>query len=118
MVRDLVDSTARAPAASLSDGVRVALNELKDFLTERLYRGPATAEPVARAQALLRALYDHYAAHPEDLSAEFRTLLDQGEPPGRVVGDFVAGMTDRYALRLAERLFGARDGVREGGFLG
>jgi dGTPase len=117
MVRDLVDSTAQAPAASLSEGVRVALNELKDFLTERLYRGPATAEPVACAQALLRALYDYHVAHPEDLSVEFRALLDQGEPRGRVVGDFVAGMTDRYALRLAERLFGAHYRVREGGFL-
>jgi dGTPase len=95
----------------------VALNELKDFLTGRLYRGPAAAEPVARAQALLRALYDYHVTHPEELSAEFRALLDQGEAPGRVVGDFVAGMTDRYALRLAERLFGARYRIREGGFL-
>jgi dGTPase len=72
---------------------------------------------VARAQLLLRALYDHHAAHQEDMPEEFRGLLDQGEPLGRVVGDFVAGMTDRYALRLAERLFGARFRVREGGFL-
>jgi dGTPase len=72
---------------------------------------------VARAQVLLRALYDHHVAHQEDMSEEFRALLEQGEPLGRVVGDFVAGMTDRYALRLAERLFGARFRVREGGFL-
>jgi dGTPase len=117
MVRDLVASTAQTHAASLSEPVRVALNELKDFLTLRLYQGPAAAEPVARAQALLRALYDHHLAHPEELSAEFRALLEGGEPPGRVVGDFIAGMTDRYALRLAERLFGARYRVREGGFL-
>ena len=117
MVRDLVDSTNRSPAAALSEAVRVALNELKDFLTERLYRGPTTAEPVARAQAILRALYDHHVAHHEEMSEEFRALLEQGEPLGRVVGDFVAGMTDRYALRLAERLFGARFRVREGGFL-
>jgi len=101
----------------LSEPVRVALNQLKDFLSERLYRGPATAEEVTRAQALLRALYDYHLARPGDLSDEFQTLLEQGEPAGRVVGDFLAGMTDRYAIHLAQRLFGHRYRVREGGFL-
>jgi dGTPase len=118
MVRDLVENTAPAETARLSDGVRVALNRLKDFLSERVYRGPATADEVARAQALLRALYDHHLTHPDDLSAEFRAILERGEPIGRVVGDFLAGMTDRYAIRLAERLFGPRYRVREGGFSG
>lgn len=116
MVRDLVQSSAPAETARLSDGVRIALNRLKDFLSERVYRGPATADEVARAQALLRALYDHHLTHPEDLSAECQDLLERGEPIGRVVGDFLAGMTDRYAIRLAERLFGALYRVREGGF--
>jgi dGTPase len=117
MVHDLVERTAGAATAGLSDDVRIALNRLKDFLTERLYRGPATADEVARAQTLLRTLYDHHVAHPGALSGEFQVLLDQGEPVGRVVGDFIAGMTDRYAIRLAERLFGPRYRVREGGFL-
>jgi len=117
MVEDLVGSTAPSGTARLSEPVRVALNQLKDFLSERLYRGPATAEEVTRAQALLRALYDYHLARPGDLSDEFQTLLEQGEPAGRVVGDFLAGMTDRYAIHLAQRLFGHRYRVREGGFL-
>ncbi len=117
MVSDLVDSSASLETARLSEGVRVALNRLKDFLAERVYQGQATADEVARAQALLRALYDHHRAHPAELSAEFRDLLERGEPVGRIVGDFLAGMTDRYAIRLAERLFGAQYQVREGGFL-
>lgn len=116
MVRDLVESTAPAETARLSEPVRVALNRLKDFLSERVYRSPATADEVARARALLRVLYDHHRTIPDDLSGEFQMLLDRGEPIGRVVGDFLAGMTDRYAIRLAERLFGARYRVREGGF--
>ena len=115
MVRDLVESTAPAETARLSDGVRIALNRLKDFLSERVYRSPATADEVARSQALIRALYDHHVTHPDDLSTEFRVLVERGEPVGRVVGDFLAGMTDRYAIRLAERLFGPRYRVREGG---
>jgi len=116
LVGNLVESTAQAETAALSEEVRIALNRLKDFLSAHLYRGPATAAEVARAQALLRALYDHQLAHPEALSAEFQMLLGQGAPVDRVVGDFLAGMTDRYAIRLAEHLFGPRYRVREGGF--
>jgi len=104
MVRDLVRSSDGRDAATLSDGVRVALNRLKDFLTDRVYQGPQAAAQVAKAQRLVRALYDHHLQHPEELSPEYRELIDRGEPVGRVVGDFLAGMTDRYAIRLAETL--------------
>ena len=116
LVADLVESTAPKEYAGLSEAVRSALNRLTDFLSERVYHGPATADDIARAQALLRALYDYHLTHPDGLSAEFRALLEHGEPVGRVVGDFLAGMTDRYAIHLAERLFGPRYRVREGGF--
>ncbi|HEY6103962.1 MAG TPA: deoxyguanosinetriphosphate triphosphohydrolase [bacterium] len=116
MVHDLVGRTASSARAVLSDEVRIALNRLKDFLSERLYHGSATAEDVSQARALLRALYDHHVTHPEALSPELQILLEQGEPLGRVVGDFVAGMTDRYAIHLADRLFGPRYRVGEGGF--
>jgi len=105
MVRDLVRTTGRTGTVTLSDEVRVALNALKDFLAERVYQGPASAPEVAKAQRLLRALYTYHLEHPEELSDEYRDLIEEGEPLPRVVGDFLAGMTDRYAIRLAETLF-------------
>jgi len=105
MVRDLVRTTLGTGTVGLSDPVRVALNTLKDFLAARVYQGPVTAPEVAKAQRLLQALYAHHLEHPEDLSAEYRELVARGEPLPRVVGDFLAGMTDRYAIRLAETLF-------------
>ena len=105
MVRDLVFNSQEQPVVQLSDEVRVALNVLKDFLTERVYRGPASAPEMQKAQRLLKALFAYYLDHPEEVSEEYRALMTQGEPVARVVGDFLAGMTDRYAIRLAESVF-------------
>lgn len=105
MVRDLVASSQDQSTIHLSDAVREAQNELKDFLTERVYRGPAAAAEVVKAKRLVQALYEHYLAHPGEISPEYQELIARADPIGRVVGDFLAGMTDRYAIRLAEALF-------------
>lgn len=105
MVHDVVATSREQPAILLSEDVRVALNVLKDFLTEYVYQGPATKAEVQKAQRLLKALFAYHLDHPERVSAEYRELMEQGQPVVRVIGDFLAGMTDRYAIRLAESLF-------------
>jgi dGTPase len=105
MVTDLVEASREAAVVRLSDPVREALNLLKDFLVERVYRGPATLGEVVKARRLVTALYAHYLDHPHEMPPEYRELISAGQPPGRVVGDFLAGMTDRYAIRLTETLF-------------
>ncbi len=105
MVDDLVSASRDQREVRLGEDVRVALNALKDFLTERVYRGPAAAGEVAKAKRLVEALYDYYLEHPSEISPEYQELIAQGDPVGRVAGDFLAGMTDRYAIRAAEALF-------------
>lgn len=105
MVRDLVSASRDRPTIRLSDDVRVALNALKDFLAERVYRGPASGGEIAKAKRLVQALYAYYLDHPNEISAEYRDLVGHGESEGRVVGDFLAGMSDVYAIRLGEALF-------------
>src|SRR5713226_3054109 len=105
MVRDLVSASQDQPTIRLSDNVREAQNTLKDFLASRVYRGPAALAEVVKAKRLVQALYEHYLAYPDEISSEYRELMARGDPVGRVVGDFLAGMTDRYAIRLAEALF-------------
>jgi dGTPase len=56
--------------------------------------------------ALIRDLVDHHLAHPEEIPATYR---DNDAPPHVQVADYVAGMTDRYALTEHERLVGAAD---------
>lgn len=104
MVMDVVARSVDLAVIQMSDDVRVALNTLKDFLSERVYQGPANAAEIRKAQRLLRDLFNYYAGHPDQVPPEYLELKDAGEPALRVVGDFLAGMTDRYAIRLAESL--------------
>lgn len=111
LVRDVIahsEVDTRPGSITISPPVREAADALRDFLFNRVYT-PLNAEPnTLRAQHIVRALFSHYAAHPDDLPAEERPPhLD--DPPDRQAADFVASMTDRYAIELYERLFVPQD---------
>ncbi|HEY3247696.1 MAG TPA: deoxyguanosinetriphosphate triphosphohydrolase [bacterium] len=104
MVADLVAASRDRGVVALSDPVRGALNVLKDFLAERVYHGPAARNEVRKAQRMIKQLYAYFREHPDEVSPEYRALTARGESEARIVGDFLAGMTDRYAIRAAETL--------------
>ncbi|MDR5683086.1 MAG: deoxyguanosinetriphosphate triphosphohydrolase [Armatimonadota bacterium] len=105
LVRDVVACSEDAPQIQMSDPVREALNALKEFLFERVYLNPQAKSEEPRAQRLVRMLFDYLVAHPEEISPEYRRWIKHGEAIPRVVCDFLAGMTDRYAVRMGETLF-------------
>ena len=105
-VVDIVQQSAEAPRLGMSEPVRVALNELKEFLFEVVYYGSAAKAEVGKAQRLIADLFGYFVEHPSEISPDSRKLLDEGrETVYRAVCDFLAGMTDRFALRTRERLF-------------
>jgi dGTPase len=90
-------------SATLSADVRV----LKDFLRDHMYRAPAVARLRDPSEAVVAALFAALHADPARLPGDWGPLCPEGEPGrARHVGDFVAGMTDRYALKLYEQLVG------------
>ncbi len=105
MVRDLVASSRDQPVIQQSEPVRTALNVLKDFLTDRVYHGPVARVEVRKARRLVKELFAYYLDHLQEIPEEHQERMARGDPAVRVVGDFLAGMTDRYAIRLATSLF-------------
>jgi dGTPase len=102
LVTDLVDRSLGRPEVRLSDGVFAALDELRDFMFEQVYlRAGADAEH-DKAIKLIRELFGYFLEHPDELPEEYHRA--PGDPATRVA-DFIAGMTDRYAMRTYERLF-------------
>ena len=89
LVHDLVESSARAGDVVQSDEIGAAMLSLRSFMFERVYLGQSTKPEHERAYAAIRGIYTHLAA--------------RGDSQEEIV-EFVAGMTDRFALSYAEEL--------------
>ncbi|TWG60790.1 dGTPase [Aminobacter sp. J44] len=92
---------------AFSEEMTAAEKELKRFMYSRLYRHPDVMEKRRGADKIVRDLFGHYFANPRDMPEGWREGLDQAEDriKARDVGDFIAGMTDTYAIREHKRLF-------------
>jgi len=95
---------AAPPLVAFSSAMRERSAQLKRFLHAGLYRHPRVDEAMGRARGLVRRLFDAYAADPSQLPAEHRERVQ--EIGMRAVADYIAGMTDRFALREHARLTG------------
>ena len=79
---------------------------LKAFLHARMYDAPSVQAVREEAQTMLARLFEAYRADPALLPAEWRPDTDDRIAVLRAIGDFIAGMTDRYAVRRYEELVG------------
>jgi dGTPase len=102
LVTDLVVQSEDQPEIRLSPPVFAALDALRDFMFEQVYMRETARGEHEKAVRLIRDLFAHYLEHPEEMPSEYHQA--PGDLPTRVA-DFIAGMTDRYALRTYERLF-------------
>jgi dGTPase len=99
------DEARRAGAlVRFSPGMRQASAEMKRFLFAALYRHPQVTETTARGRQVVRELFAAYASCPEELPPDYRAAEDRY----RAISDYIAGMTDRFAIREHQRLTGSR----------
>ncbi len=112
MVCDIIESSwdVRAcdiikgrPAIKMSGRTLAAARSLRYFLFERVYNPRAAGEEARKAEEVVRFLYKYFIGHEERLPPEYRPT---GEPLERRVADYIAGMTDQYALNMAAKLKG------------
>jgi dGTPase len=93
-----------------SDCMAETDRQLKRFLYPHMYRHPKVMKVRHEAAALVDRLFSHFSRHPQDLPREWSIFARQlGDEPGRylrLIGDYIAGMTDRYAVSEHRRLFG------------
>jgi len=130
VVGDVIESSARAIAdenigsiddvrargAALirySDHTRSQLLELKRFLRDALYAHDRVRDMSQRARQTIKDLFDAYHDDPTQLPAQYRERIGRAadwptgaDTPSRVIADYIAGMTDRYAIREYTRLAG------------
>jgi dGTPase len=102
MVRDVIEATLACDyeAISMSAEVMEALEALRKYMFENMYLIPAVRSEFLKAQRILTELFEYAIEHPRELLPH-----NDEEPIERLAIDFIAGMTDRYAISLYERLF-------------
>lgn len=91
-----------APLVGFSAGLRAQIDEVKRFLFAQLYRHPQVTHNTELARRVVRELFDAYCAEPAQMPPEHA----QRARRERAVADYIAGMTDRFALREHQRLTG------------
>ena len=104
LVCDAIESSRQARTITLSPQVEKALTELREFMFERVYRNPVAKGEEAKARGMLKRLYEYYFTHPEALPADFQPQMSL-EGMERTVCDYIAGMTDKYAVDKYTELF-------------
>lgn len=124
MVNDLIENTRAAIAAAgvqsvdevraagealaaFSPGMREAERGLKRFMYANLYHHPSQLDAARAAHGVVAGLFAAYSADPALMPEEWREALPEGEPArSRHIADFIAGMTDRYAIRSYQKVVG------------
>ena len=104
MVTSIIRASRGKPAISMEPEIGAAADSLREFLFERVYRNPVAKSEESKAQEMLMALFDYYIRHSEKLPALYRNRIGT-DPVERCVCDFLAGMTDRYAIEVYSELF-------------
>jgi len=105
---------AKSALAGFSPQMAAADRAIKEFLTERMYRQARVLKIMGAAQGALRQLFAHYFEHPADMPAEWARGLaaHDDESRARRIADFVAGMTDNFALSEHARFFDSTPDLR------
>jgi dGTPase len=97
---------------TMSDPVREAMNLLREFMFQQVYLPLGRSPETAVAKEVVTLLYRHLLDAPDQVPPVY---FSHGEGPPQAAVDYLAGMTDHYAIRLAEQL---RPGISRGAFAG
>ena len=104
LVLDAIQASTDQEMICQSPEVGEAMQSLKDFMFANVYTNPMAKGEEGKAQEMLRRLFEHYRANPDELSADFQEIRVE-EGVDRAVCDYIAGMTDPFAVEQFSRLF-------------
>ena len=104
LVTDIITVSREAGTIQLSPEVEKALKDLRSFMFEKVYRNPVAKGEERKAKAMLCRLFEYYMAHPDALPEDFHPQLSF-DGMERTVCDYIAGMTDNYAIDKYSEIF-------------
>ncbi|MCI8550678.1 MAG: deoxyguanosinetriphosphate triphosphohydrolase [Lachnospiraceae bacterium] len=105
IIHSIIKESLGKPEIVMSPEVEKAMGNLRAFMFQHVYTNSVSKEEDPRAKDLLIALFDYYMKCTEELPEEYLYFMEQGDSRERVVCDYIAGMSDGYAIDTFTRLF-------------
>lgn len=106
MVHDVIVNSMDRPEIRMSDEVSQAMSDLRKFMFKNVYLNPEAKGEETKAIHLVRQLFEYYAEYPEKMPDNYQRVIWSGEcGKEQSVCDFIAGMTDHYAVMKFEDIF-------------
>ncbi|HSK70028.1 MAG TPA: deoxyguanosinetriphosphate triphosphohydrolase [Candidatus Limnocylindria bacterium] len=104
MITDIIRHSQDQPAIMASPEVQEATDRMRAFLFQNVYQDSWRREEERKCDFIIKQLFEYFVGKPELMPEDFRTIAVE-EGTARAVTDFIASMTDRYALRLMRSIF-------------
>ena len=113
LIHDVIDTSYETDTVRMSEEIGEALSALRRYMFEYLYTNPVAKSEEVKAEKLLEILYDYYMEDQSRLNNESIEMLYMGEDLTTVICDYIAGMTDNYAIETFKEIYvpGAWKGV-------
>lgn len=105
LVHNVIIKRDDRPVIQMSEEVHEAMQGLRVFMFENVYRNPVAKKEEGKAIHMITNLYEFYIKNPEFLPEQSQNMLKKGEELSRVVCDYIAGMTDTYAVKKFTEFF-------------
>ncbi|MBQ8812883.1 MAG: deoxyguanosinetriphosphate triphosphohydrolase [Lachnospiraceae bacterium] len=110
LIHDIIENSMDKPEIVMSPHVEQAMKDLREFMFTNVYLNSKSKSEDGKAKAMLKQLFVYYMDHLSELPEEYRMLREvRGDSAERVVCDYIAGMSDGYAIDTYERLFVPRN---------
>jgi len=99
MIHDIVKNSINQPYIKMSPDVEESMKKLRKFMFSHVYIGSKAKEQEKKAQHIVKELYYYFMNHPNEIPKDFYAIYEgKDEAQERIVCDYIAGMTDRYAI--------------------
>lgn len=98
LIHDIIINSMGRDDIIMSQETLEALRDLRVFMFQNVYKNPVAKGEEVKAKVMLEQMFYFYMEHIEQLPEKLLVMLDEGEDKGRVVCDYISGMTDQYAI--------------------
>lgn len=105
LIHDVINTSNNKPEIAMSESIGNALSMLREYMFKYLYTNPIAKSEEIKADKMLRLLYDYYMEDVSRLTNECIEMIYMGEDKAAVVCDYIAGMTDNYALAQFNEIY-------------